>query len=199
MPVRTERRVRFWERLRSPWPATAGALGIASVAALAVSGVLAMQMQDLSDENDDLQSQLLATAFQLDTQIQMTDEQFDDQLTMFTVLSDKNREQVAVAAESQRVAADATYYWSAEKREGLLVCENMPDLPPGKVYQLWLSERGTAQPLRQFLTTEGACQVTMDIDSGWGNPTGIGVSIENAPGGAERPTGGWLLYGHFGD
>jgi hypothetical protein len=197
VPVRTEPRQSFWRRVWSPWPATAGAFGIASVAALAVSGVLAMQMQDLRDENDDLESQLRATVFQLDAQTELTATQFEDQRTVIAVLSDEDREQVDVAAESERMAADATYTWSAEKHEGILVCENMPELPPGKVYQLWITERGTATPVRQFLATDGACQVTMSIDSSWGTPTGIGVSIENAPGGAERPTGGWLLYGHF--
>lgn len=197
--TRTEPRRGFWQRYRIPWPAAAGTFGAVSAAALTVSAVFAMQVQDVRDENQELESQLQATALDLQEQAQITSTQRDTQRVMFTVLSDDTREAVDVMPESRNVTAEAYYTWSPENHTGLLICENMPDLPAGKVYQLWFTDKGKAYALRPFITAEGTCQVTMDLSFLQDKPSGIGVSIENTPGGAERPTGGWLLYAHIDD
>lgn len=198
IPVRTERNS-AWNRFRLPWPAAAGAFGAISLFAMGVTTVLAMQIQDVRDENDEMEAQLVSTGRELQEQKTRTDNQIESQRVIFTVLSDQSREEAVVEPESRNVGADAYYTWSPEKRSGFLICEDLPDLPAGKVYQLWFTDQGKAYPLRPFLPDAGTCQVTMDLSFLSDKPTGIGVSIENAPGGAERPTGGWLLYAHLND
>lgn len=192
-------RAPFWQRLRT-WPAAAGALGAASVAALSVSAVLGVQMQDLRDENNNLEAQLgsVTTAFQ--KQLADTNEQLADQRSISTVLSDDTRKQVAVNPPGGNGIAEAYYTWSPETHKGFMICDNLPSLEPGEVYQVWVvTDANQNVPMTTFSSTDGTCQATMDFAAVTltGHPTGIGVTAEDAPGGSTQPTGPWLLYAHL--
>lgn len=197
IPVRKEPKGGFLGRLRNPWPATAGAFGAVSLAALAVTAFLAMQVNDVQDENKHLQTRMEETSQELQQQVELTTSQRDTQRVIFTVLADDSRQAVEVEPESRSVTADAYYTWSSQAQTGLLFCQNLPQLPAGKVYQLWFTARGKAYNLQPFVSADGTCQVTMDLSFLQESPSGIGISVENAPGGSQRPTGGWLLYAHL--
>jgi hypothetical protein len=189
----------IWSRFRMPWPATAGALGVASLAALAVSAFLGFRVQDLSNKNSDLQTQLLSSTSQIQQQLQTTSKQLSDQQSIFTVLADDHRVQVPVTNPAGG-AAEAYYTWSPLKHKGFLLCEGLPALVAGTMFELWVvTKNGSAQkanPMQAFDSSNGTCQVTMDYSALSGTPAGIGISVEKAPmSGSQHAS--WLLYGNL--
>lgn len=189
----------FWQRLRT-WPAAAGVLGTASVAALSVSAVLGFQVQDLRDQNSDLEAQLSSSTAALQIQLADTNQQLADQRAISTVLSDDTRRQIAITPPGGNGIAEAYYTWSPETHKGFMICDNLPSLDPGDVYQVWVvTDSNQTVPMATFSSTDGTCQATMDFSavSFTGHLTGIGVTAEDAPGAPSKPTGPWLLYAHL--
>ena len=192
-------RAPFWQRLRT-WPAAAGVLGVASVTALSVSAVLGFQVQDLRDQNSDLEAQLSSTTTALSKQLADTNEQLAEQRSISTVLSDDAHEQIAISPPGGNGIAEAYYTWSSESHKGFLICDNLPALNPGDVYQVWVvTDSNQTVPMATFSSTDGTCQATMDFStvSFAGHLTGIGLTAEDSPGATTQPTGPWLLYAHF--
>jgi Anti-sigma-K factor rskA/Putative zinc-finger len=190
----------IWSRLRLPWPATAVALGVASLAALVVSAFFGLQVQDLRNKNSDLQTQLASSTSQIQQQLQTTSRQLADQQSIFTVLADDHRVQVPVTNPAGSGAADAYYTWSPAQHKGFLLCEGLPALVAGTMFELWVvTKSGSAQkanPMQSFDSSNGACQVTMDYSALSGTPAGIGITVENAPMSASQHAS-WLLYGNL--
>ena len=189
----------FWQRIRT-WPAAAGALGFASVAALGVSGFLGLQMQSLRDDNDSLEAQLSSTTTALQLQLADTNQKLADQQSISTVLSDDQRVKVSVDSPGRATVAEAYYTWSPDSHKGFMICDHLPALQPGEVYQVWVvTDTNENVPMATFTSPDGTCQATMDFStvSFTGHPTGIGVTAEDAPGGHTQPTGPWLLYAHL--
>jgi hypothetical protein len=195
--VREEPKPSFWERFRINWPATAGALGVASVAAILFSSFLQMQVSDLESENNELRADLRSTTFSLERQLSQTDSQLEEQQTAFLVLADSGAREVSDHGSGD--SESSLYYkWSPDTKKGLVRCTGMPILPPGKVYQLWVTTTGPDYPITAFRTFDGTCQVVMDM-AGFGNVAGMGISIEDSPGGVDQPDDGWELYIRFND
>lgn len=189
-------RAPFWQRLRG-WPAAAGVLGTASVAALSVSAFLGMQMQDLRDENNSLEAQLGSVTATLQGQLADTNEQLADQQSISAVLSDDSHKQVDVEPPGGRGIAQAYYTWSPDSRKGFMICENLPVLEPNEVYQVWVvTATDQKVPMTTISMENGTCQATMDFAAVTftGRLIGIGVTAEDAPGGTTQPSGPWLLY-----
>ncbi len=195
--VRTEPRPNIFQRLRLGWPATAGAFGVASVAAIVFSSALQMQVQDLQDENNRLSQEVRDSTLTLQQQLQQTDSVLEEQQAVFAVLSDDSAPTIKVSAAGQDAAA--YYSWSPETKKGFIRCENMPALPVGKTYQVWVTSQKVAYPIGTFSSEDGTCQVTTDVNFLDAKPAGIGISVESLPGALEHPTGGWMLYAHFSD
>jgi hypothetical protein len=126
--------------------------------------------------------------------------QLSDQQSIFTVLADDKRQEVDVVPQSASGASEAYYTWSAEKQKGFLLCQGLPALIAGTVFELWVvtktsaTAQGKATPMASFDSTDGNCQVTMDVANVTGTPTGIGISVEKAPMNASQHAP-WLLYG----
>jgi hypothetical protein len=189
----------IWSRFRMPWPATAGALGVASLVALGVSAFFGLQVQDLRNKNSDLQTQLASSTSQIQQQLQTTSKQLSDQQSIFTVLADDHRVQVPVT-DPAGSPAEAYYTWSPEKHRGFLLCEGLPALVAGTMFELWVvTKNGSAQkanPMQSFDSSNGTCQVTMDYSALSGTPAGIGITVEKVPmSGSQHAS--WLLYGNL--
>lgn len=188
----------IWSRLRVPWPATAGALGVASLAALVVSAFFGLQVQDLRSKNSDLQTQLTSSTASLQDQVSNANKRLSDQQSIFTVLADDHRVQVPVTNPAGTGAAKAFYTWSPAQHEGFVLCEGLPALVAGTMFELWVvTKSGSAQkanPMQAFDSSNGACQVTMNYSSLSGTPTGVGITVEKAPMSATQHAS-WLLYG----
>lgn len=189
----------FWQRFRLGWPVASGAFAATSAAAVIFAAFLQVQVSDLKDENSALESNLRSATFSMEQQLAAADTRLTEQQTIFTVLADSNKEEVKVGPSSATVQATAYYTWSPDTKKGFVRCENLPSLPPGKVYQLWVTSERKAHPVATVQPDNGWCQVPLDMDFLTGDMAGIGISVEQLPGGIERPKGGWLLYAHFPD
>lgn len=166
----------LWQALRRRWLAAAtAALAIAGVAALAFAAVLQVELNGVQDEND-----------QLERQVQ-------DQRQLAAVLSAPDVEEVAVASMSAESEALAVYYWSKATEKGFVVCNNLPPLAEGQVYQAWFITDGEAISAGTFTSGNGIGQLPMDLSILERRPDALGISIEEA-GGSEQPTGEMLLY-----
>jgi hypothetical protein len=142
---------------------------------------------------------MMATRFSLGQQLETAGNELAEQRELVTVLADGNRQEVEVDSSSQAVDAVAYYTWSPSSGAGYVRCENMPKLPPGQVYQLWVRADDVNYPLSAFQSYDGSCQILIDMGFLSGEPSGIGISVENAPGGTRKPADGWLLYARFPD
>lgn len=195
--VRSRERAPFWKRLAwSPWPATAGAFGAVSVVALVVSGMLLFEVRDMQDENDSLQTQIQAVAFNSQQTSELTSNQLAEQEAIVSILSDGDHEELEMTPRGSSTS-QAFYTWSSQKGMGAILCDDLPALEPGKVYVIWLKTGADEQPLRPFISSEGKCQVTMDLGFVHDAPDGIGITIEDAPGDTTTPNKPWFMYGEF--
>lgn len=193
--VRTEPKPSIFQRLHVTWPATAGVLGIASVAAIMFSTALQMQVDDLKSENSRLSAEVQDTTITLQRQLAQTDSVLQDQQTLVAVLADDGAEAIKVDATGKDAAA--YYTWSPATGKGFIRCEEMPALAPGKIYEAWVKVGAENYPIGTFNSTDGSCQLTTDLSFLSKRPSGIGISIESIPGALEEPTEGWMLYTHF--
>ena len=195
--ARKPERAPFWRRLAwSPWPATAGAFGAVSVVALVISGMLLFEVRGMRDENDSLQTQIQAAAFNFQQTSALTSNQLAEQEAIVSILSDGEHEQLEMKPRGDSVS-QAYYTWSSQKGMGAMLCDGLPALEPGKVYMIWLKIGAEDQPMRPFISSDGTCQVTMDLSFLHEIPDGIGITIEDAPGDTTTPNKPWFMYGKF--
>lgn len=190
-------RAPFWRRVSfSPWPATAGAFGAISIVALVISGMLLFEVQDVREKNNELEMQIQAAALSFEQTTALTKNQFEEQGTIVSILSGADHEEVEMKARGN-TASEAFYTWSAEKGMGAVLCQKLPQLEPGKVYMLWLKTEEAEHPLIPFISSDGKCQVTMDLSWLHEKPQGIGMTIEDAPGTTSKPSKPWFMYASF--
>jgi len=164
------------------WPAAAGALAAAAVAALVFAAVLQVEMNDLRDENDDLAQR----AANLDSLVA-------EQRQLMAVLTAPDSKELVMHATSPEAEAVGVYYWSRQTGKGFLVSNNLPDLGEDRVYQVWVVVDETPISAGTFESWEGIGQKAMDLATIEGRPDGIGVTIE-AAGGSDQPTDEMVLF-----
>lgn len=179
-------KVRRARGLRLPgWRATARALSVAGVGALALAVFLQVQLSDLRGDKDQLADRLSVASAELEQQRQIV-----------AVLSAEDTRKVSMQPAAFRSSAESVYNWSRENASGFIVCRNFPTQPEGRVYQVWFVTDGQVQPVATFVPQDGACQIPMDMSRIDWRPEGIGISVE-PQGGGESPTRPWFLYAHF--
>lgn len=195
--IREVARPSMLRRLRLGWSTAAAGLGTASLAALAFAGVLQAQVNDLRDENDTLQSQLLTANRELGRQVEAVNNLAQEQDSAVAVFSSKTP-----AVEMGAMAdSDATiwYRWSADRRTGVVTCENVPSPPDGHVYQIWFASGDVRYPVDSFTPENGACNVLVQMPPDGEDPTGVGISLEDPDAISSHPQNGWLVYAHLPD
>lgn len=170
---------------RLGWQAAAGALGVASIAALAFAGFLQVQVSDLQDEKSDLAHQVQAASTESAQQKQIV-----------AVLSAPDAQKIPMSAVSAQPDASVVYNWSRSATKGFLVCQHLPPSGPDQSYQVWFTVSEQPRSVTTFQSSDGTCQVPMDLSVLRGRPDGIGISVEKA-GGSDAPTGKWLMYADF--
>lgn len=89
---------------------------------------------------------------QTETALSALNQERDTLLTELTVLRDDSRldkTRIAVLGSllKNQPQAVAVSLWRQESQEGLLVVENMPALPPGRDYQLWVIDPNLKTPV----------------------------------------------------
>ncbi len=166
------------------WPAVAGAVAVAGVAALAFAAVLQLQLNDLRSDRDELAHQ-----------VQDADHALGEQRQLVAVLAAPDLKQVSLPAVAAGSEALGVYYWSRVARKGFLVCNNMPQLKDGQVYQGWYYlTSGDVVSAGTFDYWNGIGQLAMDLSFFQEPPKAIGVSIEEGAG-SDLPKGELVLLG----
>lgn len=197
-PVRTEEKRGFFGRIGIGWPALAGTLGVATVAAFAFGLSMQQQVNDLEGENSTLTADLRASTFALEQELASTKSQIETQEILFEVSSDEDAQEFAVMpVASTGPSSDpavAQYTYSASEHQGVVECTGLEPLPPGTLYELWIVNDEGSHPVGTFQPQDGECLVTMQLGYLESPPTGIGVTTEVIPGGLDEPEGDWVLY-----
>jgi hypothetical protein len=197
--IRAESGTGFFGRFGFALPAAGGMFAGATAAVLAFALVVQGDLNDLRSENEALETQLQASTFQLEQDLQQADSELEGQQAIVDVLTDDSRQEVAMHSTRSNTPAEAEYAWSPSALAGYLNCQGLPKLPPGEVYQLWFTVDGEDYPVQQFVVSDGSCQVAVDLAALGELPTGIGLSVESALSVVDRPSRGWLLYAGIGD
>lgn len=177
---------------RSPWLAASWSLAAAGVAALVFASFLQVQMADLRHEKNDLAQQVS----DLRAHNEAADAQLEQQRQIMAVLSHPDTQSVPMTPVSSSSRASAVYGWSRSGGQAFILCQGLPALEAGQVYQAWFAIGNDYVPARIFSTSDGTCLIPMDV--GWltGRPNGIGITIE-PDGGSGQPSGQWVLYAAF--
>jgi anti-sigma-K factor RskA len=191
VPVRTEGRG-FLRRLG--WGSAVGAMGIASVAAIAFGVSMQDQVDDLEAENAALNAELRSETFALEQELADTEARVEEQEILFTVANDENTQEFDVEPSNGSVEGSASYAYSPDARQGVVECIGLEPLPPGMLYQLWVVSEDGTHPMATFQPVDGKCLVTMSLGYLESPPEAIGITKERIPGGVDEPTGSWLLY-----
>jgi len=177
---------RLRQAVRRVWPVSIGAVAVAGVAALVFAAVLQFEVNELQDDNSDLARQIQSSGAVLNEQQQM--------LAVLTSPDMQELSLEAVAAESE---ASAVYYWSRASQRGVLVCNNLPGVQEGQVYQAWLLKDGEWRSAGNLEHFGGISQLSMDLSGLHGPPEAIAVSVEGPGGAADRPSGQMLFMESF--
>lgn len=168
--------------LRRLLPVGALALGAAGAAALGFALFLQAEMSDLQAEKDSLARQ-----------VQEAQARVVQQEEIITLLAAPDAQELVMAPASPRYDATAIYYWSSSSRKGFIVCNRLPRLGEGQVYQVWLWTEDGHVSAGTFESWDGTAQLLIDLSGMREPPTAIGITIEPT-GGSEAPSGERILY-----
>jgi hypothetical protein len=156
------------QRLRRLWPAGVGLLAAATAAALAFALFLQVEVSDLRGDNDRLAAQL-----------QNADTLLTQQQQVMTLLAAPDVQQVKLEPTDPASSAGAVYHWSGSARMGAILCNDMPPLQEGDVYQIWFLTEDESYPVGTLQAWNGIGQTSMYLDNIPDHPVAIGVSVEH--------------------
>ena len=153
----------------------ATAVAVAAVGALSWSLV---ETRNLRGDYDNLQSQAALNA----QQVSLTRE----------LVGIEGQE---MEASGRAVGASAYYMWTRDGKVGAIVCQDLPDAPKGKVYQLWFSCGPDPIDGGTFTAWQGQCQYITSLKCT--SPlSGVNVSLE-PEGGSPSPSNEIVLTASF--
>ena len=181
-------------RTRWPWLQVAavlliGLLGVYVALLRSTVNVLSQELA-VATERAEVLRQELATLRQQHTQL----------ASMVDVFGAPDVVRVDLRGTSPTVTASARAYVSLN--EGLIFrAANLPPLPAGRVYQLWVIPPGAPEPISAGLLPvdpSGAAQLTIDLPPGVTSVGTLAVTNEPGPSGSPGPTSQPLLAGAAG-
>jgi anti-sigma-K factor RskA len=172
---------------------------LAAAAALVVSVGLGIYVWQLRDRLTDVERRLdeaTARAAASETQVAELRRAATDVRTTALVIGAPDLLRVDLAGQGGS-AAKARAFWS--RANGLVfTAVDLPDLPPGKVYQLWVVG-GQAPVSAGIFEPDAAGRATTIVEPGraFPEPAAFAVTLEPA-GGVPQPTGDKVLVGLVG-
>jgi hypothetical protein len=173
-----------------PWLATAASLVLAAGLTL-YTGQLRTRISMLEDELRDARARADATERQLaDAQRAVAGAH-----NAVAVLTAPDVARIDLAGQPIAPKASARAFWS-RSRGMVFTASNLPALPPGRTYQLWVVTAQQAPISAGLLTPDAAGNVsdTFNTPPDLPRPVAIAVTIEPA-GGVPAPTGERYLIG----
>lgn len=172
---------------RFGWRLATGALGVATLGAFAFAAFLQVQMEDLRDEKDSLESQVATSG-----------EEIEQQQQVLAVLAAADAQKVPMEPSARaQTAATGTYNWSETSGWGYIFCDGLPDLAEGEVFTVWLTfVNDDPESIGSFVLEGGGCQAALGLKGASSRPKGIGITKERV-GASGEPNTPWLLYALF--
>jgi anti-sigma-K factor RskA len=115
--------------------------------------------------------------------------------TTVAVLVAPDLARIDLAGQPSAPSASARAFWS-RSRGLVFTAMNLPAVPPGRVYQLWVLTRSPTPVSAGLLRpdTSGRVTATFDTPSDLANPVAMAVTLE-PEGGVPSPTGDKYLVG----
>jgi len=156
------------ERARRLWPVGVGLLAAAAAASLAFALFLQAEVSDLRGEND-----------RLATRIESADSRLTQQQQVTALLAAPDTQKVQLKPTDPASSAGAIYHWSGTAKMGAILCNNLPPLQEGQVYQIWFLTEDDSYPAGRFETWDVIGQTSMYLENIPEHPVAIGVSIEH--------------------
>lgn len=169
---------RSWFRTSLVWLPTAAAVVLAVLLGWLMRD-LHMQLEALQAENQHLRA---AAA---------------EHERLVTLLTAPNVAIVALDGTEHAPQAGARLFWDRKRGEWTIIAYGLPDLPPGKVYQLWGLTSGPPLPFGTFRSdSSGMGHIEAKLSLRDPDVAGVAVSLE-PEGGVPQPTGGLVLVQKF--
>ena len=188
--------------LRKLLPAGVGVLAAGAAASLAFAFVLQAEVNDLQQDNDQLAAEVESTDARLTEQqqlisaeIESAGERLTEQQQLMAVLAAPDVQQVTLGTSNPSSPAVAVYQWSDSAGAGALLCNNLPHLQEGQLYQVWFLAEGDSYHAGSFKTWDGIGQLSVELVDIPERTVAIGVSIQDAAD-AEEP-GEMFLFAEF--
>jgi hypothetical protein len=159
----------------------AAAVALAAVGALSWSLV---ETRNLRSDYNDIQQQTSITGERANTATQLVN-----------IMSHPDVASAEMAASGLAAGATAYYVWTRDGKVGAIVCQDLPDAPKGKVYQLWFSCGPEPVDGGTFTAWQGQCQHIVSLKCT--SPlSGVNVSVE-PEGGSPSPSNEVVLTASF--
>lgn len=157
--------------LRRFLPAATVLTAAGAAAALTFAFISQAQVNDLNSDKD-----------ALETEVQTMDARLESERRAVAVLTAPDMQEVSLESTDDTLDAAAVYHWSVESREGVLICQGLPQLAEGEVYKVWVvTDEGESYPVADFRSwRDGGGQVSMSLEGVEGTPVAVGVSRERA-------------------
>ena len=177
--LRAARRMDRPGRRRIPIVQTLVAAALIAALAVAVGwgAQLQRELEDLQGETAALQAVVSADAQRLDAldreQVAGGDEALRAELQqvlgtqqrIFAILADPDVQTSNLASAEGGHGASGRYLWSREFRAGVIIAQQLPPLPLGTVYQVWLDDGLRVISAGTFLpSTAGDAQMLIELD-----------------------------------
>ena len=100
----------------------------------------------------------------------------------------------SLKAEGSGTGATAKTYMTPGKNEAVLVVSNLPQLAPGKMYQVWVARPGVQQPCAKFASTNSTLMIALQSPEPMETYQWIMLTVEDAAG-AQQPSKNTVLFG----
>ena len=181
-----------WQRLNSP---ILTGFALATIAFMVVWVVnLQKTVTSLSAENQTLQTDLQT----LSDENQVLQQKLLSQNEMIALLTGPERREIPIAGTDQQPDALATLLvGGANQGDAILIASNLPQLPPGSIYEFWLIGSQGPVPSGLFQVDEkGQGILFVHSQVPVFSYDAVGVSIEPERG-SEQPTGDIVLLGEL--
>jgi hypothetical protein len=170
---------------RPPRLVAIGATAVALAAVGALSWSL-VETHNLRHDYNDVQQQATVTGQQVSLTRQLVG-----------VLAHPDVQTEAMVTSGIAAGATAYYMWTRDGKLGAIVCQDLPDAPKGKVYQLWFTCGPEPVDGGTFMAWEGQCQHTVSLKCT--SPlSAVNVSLE-PEGGSLNPSNEIVLTASFTD
>ena len=180
-------------------PAWAGWLAAAAALIVAIgTGMYAMQLRDRVEQAEQRASNAEREIVDMRRVLDSSQEQTRTLRMQAAVLISPDMARIDLAGQQPAPKAAARAFWS-RSRGMVFAATSLPQLPAGKVYQLWVVANGVNPISAGLLTPDAQGQVNTHFVTPQDIPVPVALAVTLEPeGGVPQPTGEKVLVGATG-